>query len=88
MKELTLWQRIYIYLLLPYGIIKVAINYLVTGKERNGIHTGAPLQGKKNGAFSKEIDLLKIKEVSKRTGYTINDIMLAVTGMSLKKYLT
>ena len=87
MKELGFLKKVFIYMLLPFSVLKNGAKLMFTRKERNGISKGAPLKGKKNGAFTKDIPLEKLKEISRDSGYTINDIIMALTGLVLKKYL-
>jgi hypothetical protein len=54
-----------LYAALPFSILCVAFKYLVTPAERNAIHNGKTLKGKKNGVVSKDISVDEIKKMSK-----------------------
>lgn len=87
MKKLTLMQKIYLYLALPFSILGVALKYLFTPTERNAIHNGKPLKGIKKGVLSKNISVEDVKKECKKLNATINDVIMALTSMTLKEYL-
>lgn len=44
------------------------------------------MTGRKNGAFTEDIDLAKIKALAKANGATVNDFMTAVLSNTMYKY--
>ena len=44
------------------------------------------MTGKKNGAFTRELDIKKIKSFSKDNNCTVNDTISALLSSSLYKY--
>jgi NRPS condensation-like uncharacterized protein len=63
------------------------IKFLLTPQERNCIHNGKKLTGKKNAAVSKNISVEQVKTICKKMGVTINDVIMTLTCMTLKEYM-
>jgi diacylglycerol O-acyltransferase len=59
----------------------------MTPAERNVIHNGKPLKGKKNGVLSKDISVEGVKKQAKLMNATINDVIMALTSITLKEYM-
>lgn len=50
------------------------------------IKNAKPLSGSKGAAFSEDISLEAVKKKAKQKGCTFNDVTLAITSMSIRKY--
>jgi NRPS condensation-like uncharacterized protein len=44
------------------------------------------MSGRKNGAYTEDIDLARVKAIAKANGATVNDFMTALLSNSLYKY--
>ena len=87
MRKLSPIQKLYVGIALPFSVMSVGIKYLFTPAERNAIHSGKPLKGDKKGYVSNDISVNKIKDKSKQFNTTINDMMMALTSLTLKEYM-
>jgi hypothetical protein len=65
MKPLPLWKKILIFLSYPWITAKAALGFIFLWKDSNAIKKGLPMTGKKNGAFTCDIDINQIKAYSK-----------------------
>ena len=55
----------------------------MTPRIKNSINNDKPTSGKKNGAFTSEMDLAKIKKLCKQLGCTHNDMMTTLLSNTL-----
>jgi NRPS condensation-like uncharacterized protein len=44
------------------------------------------MTGKKNGAFTRDLDIKQIKDFSRKYNCTVNDVLSALLSVSLYKY--
>lgn len=44
------------------------------------------MSGRKNGAYTEDIDLPKVKALAKANGATVNDFMTALVSVTMYKY--
>lgn len=80
-------QWLIVYLTIPFGLYKIFKWYHKEGNDVNCIKRHEEyMSGKPNAAKSMEISVTKTKELSKKYGVTINDLILAVITKVLKKH--
>ena len=84
---LKLGQRIMLLVLKPLLILYAFGFFLLWGKDKNCIK-GKKLIGQKTNAISKPFDTTTMKAIGARYKGTINDVVLAMVSVALKKYLT
>jgi NRPS condensation-like uncharacterized protein len=65
LKSVPWYKMAAIYLISPYLVIRAQIIYFMSPRIKNSINNDKPTSGKKNGAFSSEFDLAKIKKLCK-----------------------
>lgn len=75
-----------VYTLLPFLVLKSGIQMALQFQDNNCIKKKVPMSGRKNGAYTEEIDLAKVKAVAKANGATVNDFMTALLSVTLYKY--
>ena len=63
-----------------------SLKMLCRRQDSNAIQKDLPMTGKKNGAFSRNLDINKIKNFSKNNDCTVNDVISALLSCSLYKY--
>jgi hypothetical protein len=59
---------------------------LLTPQDSNAIQKNQPMTGRKNGAYTRDIDITKIKLFSKANNCTVNDTIAALLSCSLHSY--
>ena len=80
-------QKLILLLLSPISIL-MCVNYVKNmPNDLNFIHNNKKLSGVKKGAFSNDFLMKDIKKRTKEMGVTINDLIMAITSISLKAYL-
>jgi hypothetical protein len=57
------------------------------GTDKNYIKDSVKLTGKKRNSISKRLDVGALKKVGAASGATLNDVVLALVGVSIKQYL-
>lgn len=87
MKKLKCIEKVFLYLALPFSIVRVALKLLLMPSDRNAFHTGKKLSGIKKASISKDILLEDLKVKSRILGVTINDLLMTLTSVSLHEYL-
>jgi NRPS condensation-like uncharacterized protein len=83
-KPLSKCAKIVITLLKPFTLIYAFLFFLFWGIDKNFIKDNVKLTGKKRNAISKKFDVQKLKKLGKSYGATLNDVVLALVGMSIK----
>ena len=68
----------------PFTLIYAFLFFLFWGTDKNFIKDNVKLTGKKRNAISKKFDVQKLKKLGKSYGATLNDVVLALVGMSIK----
>lgn len=61
--------------------------FLFWSTDKNYIKSSVNLAGVKKNAISKELDINRLKDIGKRHNATLNDVVLALIGISVKEYL-
>lgn len=56
--------------------------------DKNYIKDSVKLVGKKRNAISKRLEVKKLKKIGSIYGATLNDVVMALVGVSTKEYLT
>lgn len=85
--NLSCGVKLMMWITLPFYILLMAFISLTLSKQRNPLKSGAPLDGVKIGALSKDLSLEAIKATAKKHGCTFNDVVMTCTSLSFKKYL-
>lgn len=87
-KDVSFWQRLYIRLMLPWGLLLVTLDNLkLLSIRKNPLHDGVrKLSGDKRVALSDQLDFNEIKDASRALGVTINDMVTASLSTAIKKY--
>ena len=78
------WVMIYT-ILFFIGPIQSILNFFMS-HDRNILHTGAPLTKRKLGAAARDINIPKCKEMAKKNGVGVNDVMTAFLSGGLHRY--
>ena len=60
-KPIPFWKNVMIYCLFPYIVLKSNIVMFSSPADSNSMKRGEPMTGRKNGAFSEDLDLPKMK---------------------------
>ena len=71
---------------MPFLVPLKSLQMLCYRQNSNPIQKNHPMTGKKNGAFTRELDINKIKCFSKDNNCTVNDTISALLSSSLYKY--
>ena len=87
MRKLSLLEKLFLYLALPFSILKVALQLFTSAGDKSIINNEKPLTGVKRAKVSKDLSMIRIKEKSKELNVTINDILMTITSISIKQYL-
>ena len=75
------------FLMAPISII-LSVRYVLNSpNDINVIHNQSKISGSKNGAFCKDVPLEQLKKKAKEMKVTINDLVMAITSISLKEYM-
>lgn len=81
------YWRLFFRLMIPFELIKIGFQELTRKVDVNPLHpANFTLTGKKKAVFSEPIPFQEIKDVSKKLGVTINDLMTASLSVAVKKY--
>jgi NRPS condensation-like uncharacterized protein len=86
LKPMGILKTTLVYTLLPFLVLKSGIEICLQFKDNNIIKKNVPMSGRKNGAYTEDIDLLKLKALAKANGATVNDFMTAVLSNTIYKY--
>ena len=73
--------------MLPFATVQAMISTLMMKKDKNMLKSNKPLTGSKKAAFSNDYSVEQVKKFSKQKGVTINDVLMAITSISLKEYM-
>jgi len=79
-------QEIIILLSMTVIILKVNFILLYYPFARNPISSCKPIEGKKKGAFTMNMDIKDIKVASKKLGITVNDFTTAILSNTIYEY--
>ena len=74
-------------LLYPYLLLKSTFTLLFIPSENNPIKKPVPMSGIKNGAFTCDLDISKMKKYCHSRNCTINDYLTAVLSCSMHEYM-
>ena len=86
-KSIPLIQQILLKLSAPFYLGKLFLNTAFTSQQVNTLTRGkSKMTGSLNCSSSKNINMKDIKELSKKLGVTINDVVMSATSCSLKEY--
>ena len=72
-----------IWTLSPLLLLKAAFLEFASPRKTNLLNNDEPVTGRKNGAFSQELSLVKIKTLAKRLECTHNDFMTVLLSQTL-----
>ena len=86
LKPMGIIKTILVYTLLPFLILRSGIKIALQFKDNNVIKKRMPMSGRKNGAYTEDIDLVRIKAVAKANGATVNDFITALISNTIYKY--
>ena len=75
MKTVPWYKMAVVYLISPFLVLKAAVTFFMSPRLTNSMNNDIPTTGRKNGAFSCEMDLSKIKKLCKQIRCTHNDRM-------------
>lgn len=75
------------FLLRPFTILYAILKLLIWKSDNNAIKNNNILKGRKTNSITKEFDMRELKRISRHFNATVNDVVLALTSMSLKQYL-
>lgn len=85
-KPLGFFKQLIIYMLMPLLLLKATWNILSISAPYNAIKKDMKFTGKKNGAFTNDINVDEIKALCKAKGCTINDYMMATISTVMYEY--
>lgn len=71
----------------PFTLIHAFIFFFFWGYDKNFIKDNVKLTGNKKNAISKKLDVQILKKIGKAHQATLNDVVLALVGTSIKQYL-
>ena len=81
-------KRFILFLLKPFTATYAFLFFLFWSTDRNQIKSGTVhLVGRKNNAISKPFELSNLKRAARDHHGTLNDVVLALTSISIKEYL-
>lgn len=86
-KVIGLCKKTLLLLLKPISLAYAFLFFLFWTTDSNFIKNTVELAGKKRNSVCKRFDIKVLKEAAKRHNVTINDVVLALTSVSLKEYL-
>ena len=87
-KEVPLWQQLYLKLSFPFYTVPLFLSSVFSTRDLNMITAGKKkMTGKLSISTSPKFKLADIKALSKKSGVTINDIVILAMCSGLKKYL-
>lgn len=86
-KVIGWFQKSLLLLLKPISLIYAFLFFLFWKTDSNYIKNTVALAGKKRNSVCKRFDLQVLKQAAKHHNVTINDVVLALTSVSLKEYL-
>lgn len=75
LKSVPWYKMAIVYLLSPILILKAQFQFFLSPRLTNSLNNDTLTTGKKNGAFTCDMDLSKIKKLCKEIGCTHNDMM-------------
>lgn len=86
-KSVPLIQQILLKLSAPFYLIPLFMNTAFTSQQTNCMSKNkGKMTGNLNCSSSKQINMKSIKELSKKLGVTINDVVMCSTSCALKEY--
>jgi hypothetical protein len=86
LRRMTFIEQILIYLTLPWHFVTITLRLFLWPKNINPLAKDVNNSGVKKGLLAKEYSIATIKEKSKQYGVTLNDLVLAVLSMTIKRY--
>lgn len=86
LKPLSFLKKMMIKILLPYYFIKSNLFFALSPPDLNCIKKQLPVANKRNGAYSSDIDLKKVKAFCKANKCTVNDYTTAVLTNSIYEF--
>lgn len=87
-KEVPLWQQIFVKVTFPFYMVPLFLQSAFSTRDVNTITAGKKkMTGKLSISTSRKMKLADIKSLSKKSGVTINDVVILSMCSSLKKYL-
>ena len=86
MKSIPFFQKLAIYLILPFLVLKETVQVLLTKSDVNSINNWHPLTGTKKAAHL-SLDVQALKKVSQANKCKVNDILMTITCLSLRDHL-
>lgn len=84
MRKLKLYEKIYLYIALPFSLVQILFSLLTMPKDKHIFHSGKPLSGIKKSSITKDLSLEDLRKKSRDLGVTINDILMTLTSITLK----
>jgi len=86
-KPLTFFQNFVIYATIPFGLRATLNHYYSKQPDVNCIKKhNVYCSGKYNACNSVEISMEKVKNYSKASGATVNDLMMSIISVCFRKY--
>lgn len=86
LKPLPWWKRLVIIVAAPMLLTVASFKILFTCRNHNSIKRNKPMTGRKRGAYTGNLQPLKMKAYCKQRGITINDYCTAVLSNTLFEY--
>ena len=86
-KVIGWFQKSLLLLLKPISLTYAFLFFLFWKTDSNYIKNTVALAGKKRNSVCKRFDLQVLKQAAKHHNVTLNDVVLALTSVSLKEYL-
>ena len=85
-RPLSWAKSVFIAVISPLLVLFYGLKLLVIWQPKNTIKRYTPITGKKNGAFSSDIDLATMKLWCKKNNCTINDYTTAIVCKAMHQY--
>lgn len=81
-------MRLLTIVLKPFTALYAAAYLILWDSDDNVIKSGKMLTGKRKAAICKQFELAKLKKIQQMyKGSTMNDVVMALSSVSLKEYL-
>jgi len=86
-KDVTLLQQLLLKISAPFYVPLLLIDTMFSGRDKNIMTKNKKnLTGLVNCSSNKGIDMQSIKDLSKKLGISINDLIMSATSVTLKEY--
>ena len=77
MKPLPWYMWLVIYCVLPFTVPVLAVRWVLLRVDHNALKKGKGISLRKKSAATMEIEINKVKAISKSMGCTVNDVLMA-----------